>query len=1189
MERPKVGVEEIRTLENSNSDVEELSANSASSALDDGSSGGPGGPGGDGSTSAGQSHGTGSNGGDDQENLYFAKKENKRVRNLKFLVILILFLVTTAVCLAVYFVTANGQNVEFEATFEGNAAKVISNFEAILEQKIAAIAALGVTLTAYAMHENSTWPFVTMDNFQQRSASTRSLSGAYFMELLPIVQEEERIIWEEYAIANKGWLSEGREYQEKYSIGAPEKQRALLEDGDAVTGDVVATFTKGNSSISQKIFTFDESFNVVIDPGPGPYYPIWQSSPILPEPRDLVNYNVIHYPQYGRFINVSANTGQIAIGGLDTAKPGDIFHPDLPTSFFAFVLSSQAGKYIKYTGEPMSSVYVPVVDSFEDDRKTVAIILAVIKWSGYFENVLSPNSQPILVVLENNCEGPYTYEIQGPQVKFIGRGNLANQKFKDLARVVHLDGSQVIVEQTTIALTLNQDICQYSLSVYPTDEMYEHHNDIFPLAITMTVAAVFILTAAVFIVYDMMVEKRQRMVLDTAKRSTAIVSSIFPKNVRDQLMGAPVQGNATKLRSLVHSSKTDQAFMDGSQRQEYGIGNLTNNGPIADLFPECTVMFGDVEGFTAWSSVREPSQVFTLLETIYAAFDRVASRRRVFKVETVGDCYVAVSGLPDPRKDHAVTMARFARDCINEHMALSKQLELTLGPETGDLRIRIGLHSGPITAGVLRGERSRFQLFGDTVNTAARLESSGEGNQIHISEQTAQLIIAAGHEHWVREREDFVHLKGKGAMKTYWLTLQQKRDRRFSGDGRAKTSSFDVMTSNEPSQDSVYSLKKHRLVSWNVDVLVRLIKQIVANRDFKKEGKPPRWSPKGTNPLDEVVEVIELPEKNKHGMRRDPMNVDLDPLVIKLVHEYVSSLAELYRDNHFHCFEHASHVTMSVAKLLSRIVAPSDMDFTDDEQAISTLHDHTYGITSDPLTQFACVLSALIHDVDHQGVPNATLINESDPLTERYGGKSLAEQNSVDQAWDLLMTEQYKPLVAVICHDDQELARFRQLVVNSVMATDIMDKDLKDLRNKRWDKAFNRSDTENNDTSREAVNRKATIVIEHLIQASDVSHTMQHWNVYQKWNARLFREMYKAWKDGRGGAKDPSGFWYQGEIGFFDFYIIPLARKLKDCGVFGVSSDEYLQYAINNRNEWERKGQSVVEALIAEVNATYNK
>jgi hypothetical protein len=256
------------------------------------------------------------------------------------------------------------------------------------------------------------------------------------------------------------------------------------------------------------------------------------------------------------------------------------------------------------------------------------------------------------------------------------------------------------------------------------------------------------------------------------------------------------------------------------------------------------------------------------------------------------------------------------------------------------------------------------------------------------------------------------------------------------------------------------------------------------------------------------------------------------------------------------------------------------MDFSDGQQALSTLHDHTFGITSDPLTQFACVIAALIHDVDHQGVPNNTLLAEKSPLAELYGGKSMAEQNSVDLAWDLLMQPDFEPLVAVICKDDMEMARFRQLIVNAVLATDIMDADLKALRNARWDKAF--KEEEDGDSSAEAVNRKATIIIEHLIQASDVAHTMQHWSVYQKWNGRLFKEMYKAYKDGRSD-KDPSEFWYKGEIGFFDYYIIPLAKKLKDCGVFGVSSDEYLNYAISNRDEWERKGKSVVEKLIADV------
>jgi hypothetical protein len=296
-----------------------------------------------------------------------------------------------------------------------------------------------------------------------------------------------------------------------------------------------------------------------------------------------------------------------------------------------------------------------------------------------------------------------------------------------------------------------------------------------------------------------------------------------------------------------------------------------------------------------------------------------------------------------------------------------------------------------------------------------------------------------------------------------------------------------------------------------------------------------------------------------------------------------------YHDNPFHSFEHASHVTMSVSKLLSRIVAPSDLEFEDNvglskkrnKSVASTLHDHTYGITSDPLTQFACVVSALIHDVDHPGVPNAQLVKEETPNAKHYNGKSVAEQNSVDLAWNLLCDDKYSKLRETIYATEVEKKRFRQLVINSVMATDIVDKELKVLRNARWDTAFKESNG-GEVSEMDNTNRKGTIVIEHLIQASDVSHTMQHWHVYQKWNERFFIECYQAYKDGR-AETDPTLNWYKGEIGFFDFYIIPLAKKLKDCGVFGVSSDEYLNYAMKNREEWELRGMEVVEQLMKKV------
>jgi hypothetical protein len=220
----------------------------------------------------------------------------------------------------------------------------------------------------------------------------------------------------------------------------------------------------------------------------------------------------------------------------------------------------------------------------------------------------------------------------------------------------------------------------------------------------------------------------------------------------------------------------------------------------------------------------------------------------------------------------------------------------------------------------------------------------------------------------------------------------------------------------------------------------------------------------------------------------------------------------------------------------------------------------------------------LIHDVDHSGAPNAQLVKEDAPVARLYKGKSIAEQNSFDIAWDLLMEPSYKDVRRLIYATEGEFKRFRQLVVNSVMATDIVDKDLKKLRNDRWDVVFSQKCNQESDCTR-VKDLKATIVIEHLIQASDVAHTMQHWHVYRRWNERFFMECYQAYLDGR-SETNPAKTWYNGEIGFFDFYIIPLAKKLKECGVFGVSSDEYLSYALQNRNEWEQRGEDLVAEMV---------
>jgi 3'5'-cyclic nucleotide phosphodiesterase len=268
---------------------------------------------------------------------------------------------------------------------------------------------------------------------------------------------------------------------------------------------------------------------------------------------------------------------------------------------------------------------------------------------------------------------------------------------------------------------------------------------------------------------------------------------------------------------------------------------------------------------------------------------------------------------------------------------------------------------------------------------------------------------------------------------------------------------------------------------------------------------------------------------------------------------------------------------MSVLKLLGRITCSVEAK----DRGSCNNGGRQYSDCSfylDPFTQFGCVFSALVHDIDHQGVSNTQLVKEGNSLAKQYNNKAVAEQNSIDVAWALFMADEYSAFREAICPSSYHMGRLRQLVVNSVIATDVMDNDLKEQRNGRWEKAFTTSIGHGLD-SPEIISRRATLVLEHLIQASDVSHCMQHWHVYRKWNERLFREMHEAYSVGR-GARNPADFWYQGELGFFDFYIIPLAKKLRDCEVFGVSSDEFLNYAEQNRAEWERRGEEIVSQMV---------
>ncbi|KAL3941603.1 MAG: hypothetical protein SGARI_000544 [Bacillariaceae sp.] len=302
---------------------------------------------------------------------------------------------------------------------------------------------------------------------------------------------------------------------------------------------------------------------------------------------------------------------------------------------------------------------------------------------------------------------------------------------------------------------------------------------------------------AVFLWRNMVQVKAIHEAKQQAEAERTIIAGLYPENVVERLLederakqeatkerirnkGKIFDGKASQAGSTTGSVSSPLDNCGGPEDMFVGGDenalSIFGTDPIAHHYEETTVLFMDMVGFTAWSRTREPAQVFTLLENTYNAFDVLAKRR----LETVGDCYVAVVGVPDPRKNHATVMTLFAHSCIQKMAGVMNQLSNTLGDDTRKLSLRVGMASGPVTGGVLRGEKGRFQLFGDTMNTAARMESNGESGKIHVSQSAADRLLANGRGRWLTKREDKINAKGLGQVTTYWVTVNT--DSLTSGD-----------------------------------------------------------------------------------------------------------------------------------------------------------------------------------------------------------------------------------------------------------------------------------------------------------------------------------------------------------------------------------------------------------------------
>jgi hypothetical protein len=270
-------------------------------------------------------------------------------------------------------------------------------------------------------------------------------------------------------------------------------------------------------------------------------------------------------------------------------------------------------------------------------------------------------------------------------------------------------------------------------------------------------------------------------------------------------------------------------------------------------------------------------------------------------------------------------MARFAQDCARKVKQVTRELEVELGPETSTLGFRFGLHSGPVTGGVLRGQRARFQLFGDTVNTASRIESTGKKGKIQVSTATASLITEAGKGDWLTPREDIVLAKGIGLVQTCWLSI--KADARANP---ARGGSLDRSAASESSDIDGGFDKLTALVDWHTGTLAQFLKVVVAEKqlnmaieDSDKHLSKAEQTILGNKkaPIEEIAGKISFPPvQNLQEVLEAAESIELGMAVMMQLRTFVWSIAATYV--HPREYAHFDHWLLAEYPLTPSIASP---------------------------------------------------------------------------------------------------------------------------------------------------------------------------------------------------------------------------------------------------------------------------
>lgn len=518
--------------------------------------------------------------GDEAERLEFAKKEDCAVWYLRILCFLSFGVFAIAMIFLVFVKLSKREQQDFDHGFDVSAAKLISTIDRVAKARFGQITHFANDITSHAeftkKKSNITWPMVTLPNFEFRARETARLSDVISIYMFTRVSGEQKDDFLAYTQEEKGWIDQSIAYNTGVEIE-----------------DLNFTFPLGEDLITRIGAGQYAPFDFENASAPG--YFGWQSYPMrkgatllrnIPEGAGegtaVAHVIATHQPAFNKsfhFMDLSPNT---------TNRRREAFQEYL-----------QLYEGLEYEEDPALNAYYPVYDKIlGDNREVVAVLLVGIYWRSYFVNIFAPGNPAIQIVLENSHNQSYTYVVEGSSASFVGVGDLHDETFSNKKMSYDITS----LPENAVGSD-SAPFCTYTIHVYPTKQVEQFYKTRAPLTFALSMASVFFLTSIFFLLYDLCVGLRQAKVLKRAQQAGSLVQNLFPTDVRKRLY------QEQEVKEQQHEEEQQKPMWALKKRKNSGVDKVADadsSTAIAKGYPECTVLFADLKGFTNWSASRTP-------------------------------------------------------------------------------------------------------------------------------------------------------------------------------------------------------------------------------------------------------------------------------------------------------------------------------------------------------------------------------------------------------------------------------------------------------------------------------------------------------------------------------------------------------------------------------------------------------